>query len=139
MRESLKSNLTCDFLMFNVLDEIINQFIKYSHSGKFFLLLNSCSNFLIYVMCSPKFRRLLTKQLGKLFRQILHLLYHYPEYLFAKCIIQNHTCLLSFYQGNFKREYIFYICNRGTPMKGKSRESTVRRVARTKSIDSMIF
>ena len=51
-------------------------------SGKFFLLLNSCSNFLIYVMCSPKFRRLLTKELRKIFRQIPPL-YHNPEYLFA--------------------------------------------------------
>ena len=61
--------------------------IKYRErfcSGKFFLLLNSCSNFLIYVMCSPKFRRLLTKELGKIFRQIPHLyLYQNPEYLFA--------------------------------------------------------
>ena len=39
-----------------------------SSSGKFFLLLNSCANFLIYVMCSPKFRKLLTKELGKIFR-----------------------------------------------------------------------
>lgn len=65
--------------------------------GKFFLLLNSCSNFLIYVMCSPKFRRLLTKELTKMFRR------------------------------------------RTMKETENMRESAARRVARTKSIDSMIF
>ena len=36
-------------------------------SAKFFLLFNSCSNFLIYVACSPKFRRLLKREMGRVF------------------------------------------------------------------------